>query len=109
MWLKVKNDYFNVNLRVHLAQVVHDTVQVELSCAQDNMFSRFLHLKEKWSTYKHKYCQLLISAMAYLQWNYYALFSVMTVIWLSFSHVGKRNLYTELFFFFFTCVENEMH
>lgn len=28
-----KNTYFDVDLRVHLPQVVHDTVQVELSCS----------------------------------------------------------------------------
>lgn len=30
---------FNVDFRVHLAQVVHDTVQVELPCPQDDVFS----------------------------------------------------------------------
>lgn len=42
-----EKNYFNVDLRVHLPQVVHDTVQVELSGPQDNMLSRLLHLKDK--------------------------------------------------------------
>lgn len=37
--------YLNVDLGVHLAQVVHDTVQVEFTCSQDDVFSRLLHLK----------------------------------------------------------------
>lgn len=45
-WRSRERNYFNINLGVHLSQVVHDTVQVELSCPQDNMLSWLLHLKE---------------------------------------------------------------
>lgn len=42
-----RKNYFNVDFRVHLPQVVHDAVQVKLSCPQDDMLSRLLHLKDK--------------------------------------------------------------
>lgn len=37
--------HLDVNLGVHLAQVVHDTVQVELACSQDDVLARLFHLK----------------------------------------------------------------
>ena len=35
------------NFRVHLAKVVHDAVQVQLSSTEYNMFSRFLNLQNE--------------------------------------------------------------
>ena len=36
------------NFRIHLSQVVHDTVKVELSCTKYHMLARFLNLLNEW-------------------------------------------------------------
>lgn len=48
-WVNIceQKKHLDVNLRVHLPQVVHDTVQVQLTCAKNHMFSRLLHLKRQ--------------------------------------------------------------
>lgn len=52
----VKITYFNVDFRVHLAQVVHDTVQVKLSSSQDNVFSWLFHLERMPELYFKESC-----------------------------------------------------
>lgn len=39
--------HLDINLRIHLPQIMHHTIQVELPCSQDHVFSRLFHLKNK--------------------------------------------------------------
>lgn len=41
----MSKNHLDVNLGVHLAQVVHDAVQVELAGSQDDVFARLFHLE----------------------------------------------------------------
>lgn len=45
LYSRCKCPYFDVDLRVHLPQVVHHTVQVQFSSSQDDVLSRLFHLK----------------------------------------------------------------